>query len=119
MPRIQHNKTKLAKKTARIRGKLFGTGKRPRLTIFRSQQHLSLQVIDDEKEQTLVHANDFGKKAKFSGTKTERAKQITVVLLKKLQQAKIKKLVLDRGPYRYHGRIHAVATVLREGGIEV
>lgn len=119
MPRIQHTKNRLAKKIARIRGKLFGTAVRPRLTIARSQQHLALQVIDDEKQITVVSASDFGKKAKFTGTKSERATQVAQALLKKLQKAKIKKLVLDRGPYQYHGRIHAVATILREGGIEV
>ncbi|HCR80908.1 MAG: 50S ribosomal protein L18 [Candidatus Pacebacteria bacterium GW2011_GWB1_47_8] len=119
MSKIRHNTTRVERKIARIRGKLFGTPQRPRLTITRSQQHLWLQVVDDEQQITVVSASDVGKKTKLTGTKSERATQVAQDLLKKLQKAKIKKLVLDRGPYKYHGRIKAVAIVLREGGIEV
>lgn len=97
--------------------KMRGSQERPRLTVFRSNQHLYVQAIDDVAGKTLASANDAV--AKATGTKTERAKQVAQALLKQLEKAKITKLIFDRGSYKYHGRIKAVAETLREGGIEV
>ena len=119
MPRIKHGQTRVEKRVIRVRKKLSGTSERPRLTIFRSQKHLYLQVINDETHQVLATASDAGKAIAIKGTKTERGIQAAQNILKKLQKTKIQKLVLDRGRYKYHGRIKAVATALREGGIEV
>lgn len=103
----------------RVRSKFFGTAERPRLTVFRSNRHLYLQVVNDEQKKTLVSVNDSGKEKKLEGNKTERAKQLAADLAKQMTKAKIKKLSFDRGGYRYHGRIKAVAEVLREAGVEV
>lgn len=118
MSNIKHNLTLAEKRKRRIRSKLHGTAERPRLTISRSNLHLYLQVIDDDKQVTLVSEHDAGS-TKLKGTKTEKSKLVATALLKKLEKAKISKLVFDRGSYKYHGRIKVVAEVLREGGIQL
>jgi large subunit ribosomal protein L18 len=117
MPVIKHNKTRTERRKIRVRIKMRGTQERPRLTVFRSNQHLYVQAVDDVARKTLASANDVS--AKATGTKTERAKQVGKALLKQLEKAKVTKLIFDRGSYKYHGRIKAVAETLREGGIEV
>jgi large subunit ribosomal protein L18 len=107
------------KRQKRVRAKIFGTSKRPRLTVFRSNKHLYLQVIDDSKGETLVASADFGKKRTHKGTKSEKSIASAQELLEKLKEKKIKALVLDRSYYKYHGRIKAVADTLREGGINL
>lgn len=119
MPAIRHQHTAAQKRQARIRAKLHGTASRPRLTIFRSNLHTHLQVIDDEANKTLVSLSDISKGNKFKGTKTERAIQVTAELIKLLTKAKIKAVVFDRGSYKYHGRVKAVAETLRQGKIKV
>lgn len=105
----------------RLRGKIFGTRERPRLSIYRSNQHLFLQVIDDEKGKTLIGIGDYpkkGEKKKVSGTKTERAKELGATIAKLASEKKIKRVVFDRGGFAYHGRIKAAAEGAREGGLE-
>lgn len=118
MTKIEHNKTTTQKRKLRIRGKVTGTKKRPRLTVFRSNKHIYLQVINDETGKVMVIGNDLVDK-KGKGTKTEKAVRIAQDLLTKLKKSKISTLVFDRGAYRYHGRIKAVAETLREGGIKI
>lgn len=119
MPVIKHNQTPAMKRKARVRGKLFGTAKRPRLTIFRSNLHTYLQAVDDEAQKTLASATDAGKDNKVKGTKSERAQQVAQNLAAQLKKAKINAVVFDRGAYKYHGRVKAVAETLREGGINL
>ncbi len=107
------------KRQKRVRAKIVGTSKRPRLTVFRSNKHLYLQVIDDSKGKTLVAGADFGKKRNYKGTKSERSILAAQELLEKLKDKKIKSLVLDRSYYKYHGRIKLVADTLRKGGINL
>lgn len=114
--KINHNKTAQAKRTMRIRAKLRGTTERPRLTVFRSNKCMYLQVIDDQKGLTIAYAQSEPTK---DVAKIEEAKAAAVVLAEKLKKAKITKLVFDRGGYRYHGRVKAVAEVMREQGLEV
>lgn len=106
-----------ARRIRRVRAKIFGTAQRPRLTVYRSNQHIYLQVVDDEKAVTLAASSD--KSAKAGLTKTERSVETAKLLVAKLKKAKIKKLAFDRGGYKYHGRIKAAAETLREQGIEV
>jgi len=101
----------------RVRAKIFGDGKRPRLTVLRSNKHLSVQVVNDETGKTLAAANDVAEAIK--GTKTEKAVQVAKNLLVVLKSKKIKALVFDRAYYKYHGRIKALAETLREGGIKL
>lgn len=100
-----------------------GTAKRPRLTVFRSNKHTYLQVIDDDKGVTITASSDLGKKSSTAkaaaGSKLERATQVAQKMLQQLEKKKIKQLVFDRGAYRYHGRVKTVAEVMRKGKIKV
>lgn len=104
------------RRTRRVRAKLFGTADRPRLSVTRSNQHIYLQAINDEQAQTIVSASDLKIK---KGTKTERAQQVAKAIAQQLQKNNIDAVVFDRGSYKYHGRVKAVAEVLREEGIKV
>lgn len=119
MSKINHYTTLAEKRKRRVRKKIMGTQARPRLSVFRSNRHISLQVIDDVAEKTLVGMTDMGKSSKLTGTKTEKTVQLTQLLLAELKSKKITALVFDRGSYRYHGRVKAVAETLREGGINI
>ncbi|OGF65171.1 50S ribosomal protein L18 [Candidatus Giovannonibacteria bacterium RIFCSPHIGHO2_02_42_15] len=99
----------------RIRAKLKGGSIRPRISVFRSSKHISIQLIDDEKNKTLFGVSDIKIK---KGTKTERAKNLGKEGARKILELGIKKVVFDRGGFRYHGRIKALAESLREGGLE-
>ena len=112
------NKTRI-KRQKRIRAKIVGTSLRPRLTVFRSNEHIALQVIDDALGKTLVSASDLVKAKKTKATKTERAIEVSKALLALLKKQKITSLVFDRSYYKYHGRVKAVAKTLREGGIQL
>jgi large subunit ribosomal protein L18 len=116
MSKIVH-RTKAAKRSLSVRKKLHGTASKPRLSVYRSNCHISLQLINDDKEVTILGENDFGKEKKMAGTKTEHSQEVAKELAKKMKTAKVKKIVFDRGPYRYHGRVKAVAETLRQAGI--
>ncbi len=118
MSTVNH-RTKKAKRALSVRKKLYGTAKRPRLSVYRSNQHIFLQLIDDDKGETILGVSDIGKEKKIKGTKIERSKQVAKELVKKMKVAKIKAIVFDRGPYRYHGRVKMVAQVLRNEGVKV
>lgn len=117
MPVIDHSKTHIEKRKMRVRSRIRGTADRPRLTVFRSNLYISLQVIDDEAGKTLASASDKG--SSLTGTKVQKAQKVAQELVKLLKKAKIEKLTFDRGSYKYHGRVKAVAEILREEGINV
>lgn len=119
MPKVNHSLTKADKRERRVRMKVRGTAERPRLTVFRSNKATYLQVIDDAAGITLAAADTSAMKAKKGETKTQRAEAAATELAKKLKVAKVSKLVFDRGSYRYHGRVKAVAEVIRQQGFEV
>ena len=103
----------------RIRSKVSGDKEIPRLSAFRSNQHIWLQLIDDESGKTLVSASDkeLGDKAK--GNKVERSKKVGELLASKALKEGIKRAVFDRGGFLYHGRIKAACEGAREGGLKV
>ncbi|CAN5296777.1 50S ribosomal protein L18 [soil metagenome] len=115
--KVNHSKTSADKRKIRVRSKVMGTTARPRLSVFRSNRYIYLQVIDDQAGKTLVSINS--KTAKVTGNKMEQAIQSAKALAEKLKVAKINKLVFDRGSYRYHGRVKAIAEVMREEGVQV
>ena len=98
----------------RIRGNVYGTEIRPRLCVFRSAKHIYAQVINDEQGKTIVSADDRNIK---KGKKTERAQKVGLSIAKKALENKIKEVVFDRGGYRYHGRVRALAEGAREQGL--
>lgn len=110
------NKQKL-KRQIRTRSKIRGTGKRPRLSVFRSNRFMYAQLINDEERKTVVGVSEKHLKEKLTG-KSTRAKAVGVLLAKKALDKKIERVVFDRGSYSYHGRISSVAKGAREGGLK-
>lgn len=107
----------------RVRKNVSGTGAVPRLVVFRSNKYIYGQVIDDSAHQTIVAFSDLNleeKNKKNSGprqTKVEKARQVGLNIAKLATTKKIKKVVFDRGGYKYHGRVKALAQGAREGGL--
>lgn len=92
----------------RVRAKIKGTAKVPRLCVFKSTKYIYAQIIDDEKGKTLVAANG----------KLTTANEIGRLVAKKAIEKKINKVVFDRGGYKYHGRVKALAEGARTAGLE-
>jgi large subunit ribosomal protein L18 len=123
MANINHYLTVAEKRKRRVRSKLHGTAARPRLSVNKSNKFVYIQAINDDTGVTIASSDDVKiRKAIKKGsdlTKTESAIKSAKELLAILKKAKVKAVVFDRGQYKYHGRVKAVATVLRDGGIEV
>ncbi|HLJ76742.1 MAG TPA: 50S ribosomal protein L18 [Acidobacteriaceae bacterium] len=101
----------------RIRRRLTGTAERPRLNIYRSLNHIYVQVIDDAQGVTLVSASTLAAKAKTGGN-VAAAKEIGKQIAERAKEKGITKVVFDRGGYLYHGRVKALADAAREAGLE-
>ncbi len=101
----------------KIRSKLSGTTKRPRLAVFRSSQHIYAQLIDDEKGSTLVAFSDL-KLKKGKDTKSILAKKVGSEVAKKAKEKKITEVVFDRGGHKFHGRVKLLAEGAKEGGLK-
>lgn len=115
--------TRLARKRRheRVRARLIGTNTRPRLCVFRSLKNIHAQVIDDSTGYTLVSASslDADIKDKISGKKkTEIAEQVGSLVAQRALNKGVKKLAFDRGGYKYHGRIKALAEAARKAGLD-
>lgn len=104
----------------RTRIKVRGTTARPRLTVYKSNKYMSAQIIDDEKGVTLVSVSEkqLGKLGELGKDGIGKAKEIGKMIAEKALKAKIKKIVFDKGGYAYHGKIKALATGAREGGLD-
>ena len=100
----------------KIRARISGTKDRPRLAVFRSNQHMYAQLIDDEHGKILFSVNDV--KVKTKGNKTAHATEIGKTIAKEALAKKIETVVFDRGGNMFHGRIKAVADGAREGGLK-
>jgi large subunit ribosomal protein L18 len=101
---------------ARVRSTISGTEARPRLSVFRSNRGMFLQLIDDLNGKTLASASTIELKTKAK--KIDLGKELGLLIAKKGQALKITKVVFDRSSYKYHGRVKAVAEGAREGGLE-
>ena len=110
-----------AKKHLKIRNRFNGTAERPRLAVFRSNNHMYAQIIDDTKGITLVSASsvepEIRSQLKYGGN-IAAAQVVGAAIAKKALQNGIKAVVFDRGGYIYHGRIKALADAARENGLE-
>ncbi|HZU31357.1 MAG TPA: 50S ribosomal protein L18 [Candidatus Angelobacter sp.] len=103
----------------RLRNRLSGSAERPRLNVYRSLNHIYVQLIDDTSGKTLASASTSGKKSgKKTGGNVASAKEIGKAIAQRAQEKGIKKVVFDRGGYLYHGRIKALAEAAREAGLE-
>ena len=90
----------------RIRNSVVGTAEKPRMCVFRSNANISVQIIDDEKQVTLVSASSLEKELKLTnGGNVEAAKKVGAEIAKRAKKAKINEVVFDRGGYLYHGRV--------------
>lgn len=107
---------KRRKRHKKIRKRIKGTAKCPRLSVFRSNKGMYLQLIDDEKGKTLVSASS--SEVKLKGAKKDISLELGKLIAGKAKDKKIKKAVFDRGGHRYHGRVKAAADGAREGGLE-
>jgi large subunit ribosomal protein L18 len=116
----------------RVRAKIIGTSEAPRLCVFRSHQHIYAQIVNDQKNQTIVAAKDIEVKpdAKKSGPKAEKQNEnilaaktrlafaVGKLIAEKALAKKISQVVFDRAGYQYHGRVKALAEGAREGGLQ-
>lgn len=102
----------------RIRKKIKGTIDRPRLCVFRSLKQIYAQLVDDEEGRTLVGVSSLSSEVRtLKSTKTEIAKAVGTLLGKKALEKGIRTVVFDRGGYKYHGRVKALADGAREAGL--
>lgn len=103
----------------RVRKKVAGTGARPRLVVFRSSKSVYAQLVDDDRGVTLLGVCDRSEGIRVEGSgKVARSRAAGRLLAEKARAAGVSKVVFDRGGYRYHGRVRAVAEGAREGGLE-
>lgn len=100
----------------RVRRKIIGTGERPRLTVTISNKHVSAQIIDDEKQHTVVSSTTVG--TKQTGSLTEQAAYVGADVAKKAKKAKITTVVFDRNGRQYASRLAALADAARNEGLE-
>ncbi len=105
-----------ARRKARVRSKIFGTAERPRLSVFRSNRFTYAQLIDDEKGRTLVSAST---RAMKRSKRMAQALELGRTLGEKAAKHGVKNAVFDKGMYKYHGRVKAVAEGIREKGLKV
>lgn len=101
----------------RIRKKVRGTAERPRLSVYRSNKAIYVQLIDDVKGNTLVSANSLDPSISGDVAKSEQAKAVGKLLAEKAKAENIQNIVFDRGGYLYHGRVKSLAEGAREGGL--
>lgn len=106
----------------RIRKKIFGTSDKPRLTVYRSLNHVYAQIIDDSNGVTVASASSLSKELtdslKETKGKVEKGKLVGKLVAQKAVEKNITNVVFDRNGYRYHGRIQAIAEGAREGGLK-
>ena len=106
----------------RIRKKISGTASRPRLAVFRSLKGIYVQAIDDESGKTLSSASTIEKEFKQQGkpgSNMEAAKTVGTFIAKRLLEQGVNEVVFDRGGFRYHGRVKALADAAREAGLKL
>lgn len=106
------------KRHKRIRSKLSGTPERPRLSVFRSENHIYAQLIDDVNGVTLVSASSTEKSFEGAGGNKDAAKKVGQTVAQRAKDKGIEIVVFDRGGYIYHGRVAALAEGAREGGLQ-
>jgi large subunit ribosomal protein L18 len=99
----------------RVRKKVSGTAERPRLVVFRSDKHIYAQLVDDDAGRTIATVTSL---KVGNGKKTERASEVGKQVAVVAKDKGITRVVFDRGGYKYHGRVKAVAEGAREGGLE-
>ena len=116
-PRKQERRER---RRTRIRSRVKGTGRRPRLAVFKSLKHIYAQAIDDEQGKTLAFASSIDKAVggtEKSGGNLAAARAVGALIAERLKEKGLEQVIFDRGGYPYHGRIRAVADAAREKGL--
>lgn len=116
----QARRTGRIRRHRRVRKKIHGTAARPRLAVFRSNKHLSVQIIDDDSGTTLASAStqEAEQRTSGSGSSVDAATRVGILVAERAKAAGVDKIVFDRGGFAYHGRVAAVASAAREAGLE-
>ncbi len=120
MIRKHDARTGRKRRHTRVRIKVQGTADRPRLSVFRSLNNIRAQVIDDKRGQTLAAASTLDSQVKTQvqdKSKTEAARLVGALLAERAMKGGITEVVFDRGGYKYHGRVKAVAEAARKAGL--
>lgn len=117
MKKLSKNEVRLKRKK-RVRAKVFGTAKKPRLAVFRSLNNIYIQAIDDNAGKTLAAANLKEISSKTVKNNIDGAKKVGELIAQKCGSLKIAEVVFDRGGYKYHGRVKALAEAARKGGLK-
>ena len=113
-----NRKAERERRHLRVRRKISGTAECPRLCVYRSNNNLYVQVIDDVQGNTLVAASTLDKEIKTKHANKEAAKEVGALIAKRAIEKNIKSVVFDRGGYIYHGVVKELAEAAREGGLE-
>jgi len=119
-PHTQASAAGRARRHLRVRKKVTGSAIRPRLVVNRSARHMFAQIVDDSVGRTLAAASTLDTAIRTAeGDKTAKARQVGELLAQRAKDAGIEAVVFDRGGYRYHGRVAALADGAREGGLKL
>ncbi|MGI9623782.1 MAG: 50S ribosomal protein L18 [Acidimicrobiales bacterium] len=118
MSNAKHKRELRLRRHNRVRRKVSGTPDRPRLAVFRSNKHITAQLIDDEAGHTLVSASSVESDLRESGAGVEVAVKVGTLVGERAKEAGVSDVVFDRGGFRYHGRVAAVADAAREAGLK-
>ncbi len=113
-----NRKLERQRRHVRVRRKISGTAECPRLCVFRSNNNIFVQVIDDVAGNTLVAASTLDKEVKTKHANVEAAKEVGALIAKRAMEKNIENVVYDRGGYIYHGVVKAVAEAAREAGLK-
>ncbi|MDD3735051.1 MAG: 50S ribosomal protein L18 [Candidatus Pacebacteria bacterium] len=117
---IKEKTKKNLRRKQRTRSEIKGNQTRPRLSVFRSNRHIEVQLIDDESARTLAFAGDKEVKNKNKSIKNiDVGFEVGKLIAKKATQLGIEKVIFDRGAYKYHGQVKRVAEGAREGGLKL
>jgi len=111
-------KIKRIRRHRRVRAKVMGTAQRPRMAVFRSAKHIYVQFIDDVNNRSLGGTSDLKLKSKDLKGKIELAKKVGFAAAELAKKLKISEVVFDRGGFKYHGRVKALAEAAREAGLK-
>lgn len=119
MSNAKHKRELRLRRHNRVRRKVHGTAERPRMAVFRSNKHISVQVIDDDTASTLASASTHESDLRNGATGgVDAAGKVGTLVAERAKAAGIESVVFDRGGFRYHGRIAAVADAAREAGLK-
>ena len=113
-----NRKAQRERRHLRVRRKISGTAECPRLCVYRSNNNICVQVIDDVQGNTLVQASTLDKEVKTKHSNKEAAKEVGQLIAKRALEKNIKTVVFDRGGYIYHGVVKELAEAAREGGLD-